>query len=79
MEVECEKVPGCKPVNGTGPWSCSTCMGEIKDKVDKGFNGAGVVGLLFSFTELIGGIVACRYRNQLDPFAQTPSTPFGSS
>lgn len=71
MEVECEKVPDCKVVNATVPpsWSCSTCMEEIKDKVDKGFNGAGVVGLLFSFTEFIGVWLTARFRNQKDPRA----------
>jgi tetraspanin-13/31 len=82
QEVLCEQVKDldgkfCKNKDGTYG-SCDTCMNKIKDKVNTGFNGAGVVGLIFSFTELIGGIVACRYRNQLDPFAQTPSTPFGS-
>lgn len=78
--VRCGEVtgPDGKPCTISYPYSCPVCMDKIKDKVDTGFNGAGVVGLIFSFTELIGGIVACRYRNQLDPFAQTPSTPFGS-
>jgi len=81
MAVRCDEIPACKPsgsaANSTD-WSCSTCMDTIQGKVDAGFNGAGVVGLIFSFTELIGGIVACRYRNQ---FANNlaPSTPFGSS
>jgi len=79
MEVLCEDIPACKPEEANSTiWSCPTCMDKIQGKVDAGFNGAGVVGLIFSFTELIGGIVACRYRNQ---FANNlaPSTPFGSS
>lgn len=80
MDVTCEKIAACGEIpKGNETWKCPTCMEKIQDKVDSGFNGAGVVGLIFSFTELIGGIVACRFRNQLDPFAQAPSTPFGSS
>lgn len=79
MDVTCEKVTACTVQNATAhTWSCPPCMDKIQDKVDSGFNGAGVVGLIFSFTELIGGIVACRYRNQFAN-AQAPSTPFGSS
>jgi len=75
-----EEIPSCKNLsaNTTVP-TCVTCMSKIKDKVDYAFNAAGAVGLIFSFTELIGGIVALRYRNQLDPFAaSTMGTPFGN-
>lgn len=78
QDVRCGEVTDKDGKVCTNGGSCPVCMDKIRDKVDTGFNGAGVVGLIFSFTELIGGIVACRYRNQLDPFAQTPSTPFGS-
>jgi len=57
--------------------SCKTCYSHISDKVNSGFNVAGGLGLFFSFTELFGGIVACRYRNLLDPFASGPAgAPF---
>jgi len=56
---------------------CKTCFSFISDKVNSGFNAAGGLGLFFSFTELFGGIVACRYRNLLDPFASGPAgAPF---
>jgi tetraspanin-13/31 len=56
---------------------CKTCFSHISDKVDSGFNAAGGLGLFFSFTELFGGIVACRYRNLMDPFASGPAgAPF---
>jgi len=55
--------------NTTLSKKCQTCFSHISDKVDSGFNAAGGLGLFFSFTELFGGIVACRYRNLMDPFA----------
>jgi len=55
---------------------CHTCFSHISDKVNSGFNAAGGLGLFFSFTELFGGIVACRYRNLMDPFASAASAPF---
>lgn len=48
---------------------CNPCMDKIQEKINAAFNAAGGLGLFFSFTELIGGIVACRYRNLMDPFA----------
>jgi len=57
--------------------TCHTCFSLINDKVNAGFNGAGGVGLFFSLTELIGGVVAARYRNQLDPaMGGLAGTPF---
>jgi len=57
-DSECEK-----PTN-----SCQTCFPKISEKVQKGFNTAGGLGLFFSFPELFGALVACRYRNLMDPF-----------
>jgi len=66
----------CYHINGTKvPEGCFTCFSHINDKVNSGFNAAGGLGLFFSFTELIGGIVACRYRNLMDPFASS-GAPF---
>jgi len=63
--------------NTTNMPNCRTCYSIISDKVNSGFNAAGGLGLFFSFTELFGGIVACRYRNLMDPFASGPvGTPF---
>jgi tetraspanin-13/31 len=56
---------------------CATCFSHINDKVNSGFNAAGGLGLFFSLTELIGGVVAARYRNQLDPaMGGLAGTPF---
>jgi len=48
--------------------TCKTCFPKIQEKVQKGFNAAGGLGLFFSFPELFGALVACRYRNLMDPF-----------
>lgn len=63
--VECSKIPDCK---GT-PMGCPTCMQRIQDKTQAAFSVAGGLGLFFSFTEFVGGIIAFRYRNLMDPFA----------
>ena len=60
----------CYHPNGTTMnEKCRTCFSIITDKVNSGFNAAGGLGLFFSFTELFGGIVACRYRNLMNPLA----------
>jgi len=57
--------------------TCETCFSMINEKVNSGFNAAGGVGLFFSLTELIGGVIAARYRNQLDPgMGGLAGTPF---
>jgi len=62
-----------KCVNHTAT-DCYTCFTSIDGKVDTGFRTAGGLGLFFSFPEVFGAIVACRYRNMMDPFAaSTPS------
>jgi len=68
----------CYHPNGTTMnKDCQTCYSIISDKVNSGFNAAGGLGLFFSFTELFGGIVACRYRNLMDPLASgLTGTPF---
>jgi len=52
------------PINGTIPVppGCQTCYSLISDKVNSGFNGAGGLGLFFSFSELIGVICTHKYR-----------------
>jgi len=70
------------PTNGTIPVpnGCQTCYSLISDKVNSGFNGAGGLGLFFSFSELVGGLVAYRYRNMLDPFGSAPAgAPFAGA
>jgi len=72
QDADCYHAKGEKPKK-----ECQTCYSHISDKVNSGFNAAGGLGLFFSFTELFGGIVACRYRNLLDPFASGPAgAPF---
>jgi len=73
--------PDCHGLNATdAPPSCSSCFSHISGKVNYAFNAAGGVGLFFSFTELVGGLVAYRYRNLLDPFAAPPAgAPFTGS
>merc|ERR550519_2336516 len=67
----------CYHFNTTMNPKCQTCFSIISDKVNSGFNAAGGLGLFFSFTELFGGIVACRYRNLMDPLASgLTGTPF---
>jgi len=74
----------CAHVNGSTdsvPTDCYTCFTHINEKVNGAFNSAGGLGLFFSFVELVGGIVACRYRNQLDPLGAggLAGSPFSGS
>nr|ALS04450.1 putative tetraspanin-31 [Acartia pacifica] len=62
----CEKIP-CSVAQGGNFTSCPTCMDKIEDKLDEAFSYVGGLGLFFSLVELIGGFVACRYRNLVDP------------
>jgi len=48
--------------------NCRTCIDKVQPKMTKAFRGAGGLGLFFSFPELFGALVACRYRNLMDPF-----------
>jgi len=80
--AKCYHDPSVAPLNGTivVPTGCQTCYSLISDKVNSGFNGAGGLGLFFSFSELIGGLVAYRYRNMLDPFGSAPAgAPFAGA
>jgi len=60
---QCEELDCFKTKNS----DCQACFQTIEDKVGAAFNYIGGLGLFFSFTELIGGVVACRYRNLVDP------------
>jgi len=62
--ISCEKLP-CSQ----GTSTCDPCMAKITEKIDTAFDAAGVVGLLFSFTEFIGIWLAARFRNHKDPRA----------
>jgi len=56
---------------------CLTCLSTISGKVKAGFKAAGGLGLFFSFPELFGALIACRYRNLMDPFGAS-GTSFAS-
>jgi len=56
---------------------CLTCLSTISTKVAAGFKAAGGLGLFFSFPELFGALIACRYRNLMDPFGAS-GTSFAS-
>jgi len=80
--AKCHHGPINGKKNGTIPVppGCQTCYSLISDKVNSGFNGAGGLGLFFSFSELVGGLVAYRYRNMLDPFGSAPAgAPFAGA
>jgi len=79
--ARCYHDPNVPLTNDTkAPDGCQTCYSLISDKVNSGFNGAGGLGLFFSFSELIGGLVAYRYRNMLDPFGSAPAgAPFAGA
>jgi len=53
------------------PKDCYTCYVTLHSMVQSGFNTAGGLGLFFSIPELLGALMACRYRNMMDPFAHT--------
>jgi len=57
----------CCNGDGDGPdkpyCGCPYCKAEIGDIIGSAFSSAGVTSLLFSFTEIIGGVLAWRYRN----------------
>jgi len=59
------------------PDNCNTCFFKISNKVAAGFKAAGGLGLFFSFPELFGALIACRYRNLMDPFGAS-GTSFAS-
>jgi len=49
------------------------CESVISQGVDKAFNGSGGLGLFFAFTEILGTVLAYRYRNLANPHAQSGS------
>jgi len=56
--------------------SCSPCKDVMAEKIDYAFNSAGGVGLFFAFTEIIGAVLAYRFRNLQDPGkAQATANP----
>ncbi|XP_037077854.1 tetraspanin-13-like isoform X2 [Pollicipes pollicipes] len=46
---------------------CQPCLAKVGDAINSGLRASGGVGLFFSFTEVIGFILAFRHRRQADP------------
>ncbi|KAM4700242.1 tetraspanin-31 [Discoglossus pictus] len=62
------KDPICKAkCSHTG--KCRTCGDKMLEHADEALKILGGVGLFFSFTEILGVMLAFRYRNQKDPRA----------
>jgi len=51
--------------------SCLDCKSVIRTSVDSAFNGSGGLGFFFALTEILGAVLAYRYRNLPNP--HTPS------
>ncbi|XP_073983753.1 tetraspanin 97E isoform X1 [Rhodnius prolixus] len=65
---ECLKDPVCCPFGSPDDCRCTApCMAKLQSTIDYAFKLCGGIGLFFSFTEVIGIILAFRYRNQIDP------------
>lgn len=62
-------VPTNDTSNGSIESSCVPCLHEMKDNIRDAFSSTGGVGLFFSFTEILGVMLAMRYRNQKNPLA----------
>lgn len=65
--------------NGTQTYdNCHTCKETVEDKIDYAFNSSGGVGLFFAFTEIIGTILAYRFRNLANPRITPPGNVYDS-
>jgi len=64
------------PCSQTG--SCMSCKDRLFDKVDYAFNSSGGVGLFFAFTEIIGTVLAYRFRNLANPRLTPPGNVYNS-
>ncbi|XP_047475437.1 tetraspanin-13-like [Penaeus chinensis] len=62
----------CRSENSTS-CMCDPCMEPIQESMVKGQNLVGGIGLFFSFTEIIGFLIAKQYRHQVDPRANIQS------
>jgi len=67
----------CYNIDDFESTACPSCFSAVYGKVQGGFNAAGGLGLFFSFPELFGALIACRYRNLMDPFGAS-GTSFAS-
>jgi len=69
---------GCAAACAKEPDTCNTCKARLTDKVDYAFNSSGGVGLFFAFTEIIGTVLAYRFRNLANPRLTPPGNVYNS-
>jgi len=75
----CPAACGTAGINGTTNYvNCHTCRETVEDKIDYAFNSSGGVGLFFAFTEIIGTILAYRFRNLANPRITPPGNVYDS-
>lgn len=68
-ETQCylNETIGPEPNKTVTDAGCHACTDEVSDQFSYAVKVSGAVGLFFSFTELIGIILAIQYRNTKDP------------
>uniref|UniRef100_A0A0P4WA47 Tetraspanin n=2 Tax=Scylla olivacea TaxID=85551 RepID=A0A0P4WA47_SCYOL len=77
----CVGIPTCCPnttddsmcCRAPNECKCQSCDVPIKQVMLRGFQLVGGIGLFFSFTEVIGFLIAKRFRHQVDPRANIES------
>lgn len=77
----CDSVPGCcegLSANQTccadeASCKCDTCEAKVLEVIGSDLATVGGIGLFFSFTEVVGFVLAKRYRHQVDPRANIQS------
>jgi len=77
-EVGNTTVTMCAAACAEKPDNCHTCKDRMQDKVDYAFNSSGGVGLFFAFTEIIGTVLAYRFRNLANPRLTPPGNVYNS-
>jgi len=76
-----KNVTSCKAPcsdGGSETGNCMSCKDRLEDKVDYAFNSSGGVGLFFAFTEIIGTVLAYRFRNLANPRLTPPGNVYNS-
>jgi len=58
------------------PKNCHPCKAVMQGKIDYAFNSSGGVGLFFAFTEIIGTLLAYRFRNLPNPRLTPPGNVY---
>jgi len=59
----CAAMDWCQSKDNGTTFDCSDCKVLIQASVGSAFNGSGGLGLFFAFTEILGAVLAYRYRN----------------